>query len=154
MGRAPRESDTIGVIELELLRLVRHLDTFGRRSSLYQHVDRAGYLALRTLEAQGPLSTKALASTLHLDASTVTRQISALESEGFVERRPDPSDRRSSTIVLTQQGRRAMDGVARERRQCMATLVGDWAEGEKVTLGRSLNRLNISLLQNGATAGE
>lgn len=76
---APAELDSIGVIELELLKLVRHLETFGRRSSLYLEVDRAGYLALRMLEAMGPVSTKALAAALNLDASTVTRQISALE---------------------------------------------------------------------------
>src|ERR1039458_8317991 len=146
---APCDPDTIGVIELELLKLVRHLETFGRRSSLYRQVDRAGYLVLRTREATGPMSTKALATTLNLDASTVTRQITALESGGFVERRPDPTDRRSSTIVLTPEGRRTMGGVARERRQSMEALVSDWAEGEKVTLGRALNRLNVSLVENG-----
>ena len=41
---------TWDVVELELLKLVRHLETFGRKSSLYQEVDRAGYLALRTLD--------------------------------------------------------------------------------------------------------
>src|SRR5580692_4273709 len=99
VASAHSKPDTIGVIELELLKLVRHLETFGRRSSLYLEVDRAGYLALRTLATMGPVSTKALANTLHLDASTVTRQITALEADGFVERHPDPSDRRSSTIV-------------------------------------------------------
>ena len=43
-------------------------------------IDRAGYLALRTIEDLGPLSTKALATALNLDASTVTRQIAALET--------------------------------------------------------------------------
>jgi DNA-binding MarR family transcriptional regulator len=154
MGNTPIEADTIGIIELELLKLVRHLETFGRRSSLYLHVDRAGYLALRTLEASGPLSTKALATALNLDASTVTRQITALESAGFVERRPDPIDRRSSAITLTPEGRRTMDGVERERRQGMEELVDDWAEGERVALGRALNRLNVSLLENGRAAKE
>jgi len=149
MDEAPREADTIGIIELELLKLVRHLETFGRRSSLYLHVDRAGYLALRTLEGMGPLSTKALATALDLDASTVTRQITALESAGFVERRPDPTDRRSSTIVLTSEGRRTMKGVERERRQGMETLVSDWSDYERATLGRGLNRLNLALLENG-----
>jgi hypothetical protein len=55
MGRTSCDADTIGVIELELLKLVRHLETFGRRSSLYLHVDRAGYLALRMLDALGPM---------------------------------------------------------------------------------------------------
>jgi DNA-binding MarR family transcriptional regulator len=144
--------DSIGVIELELLKLVRHLETFGRRSSLYLEVDRAGYLALRMLEAMGPVSTKALATALNLDASTVTRQISALESAAFVERRPDPSDGRSSTIVLTDEGHRTMIGVERERRQVMEALVNDWTDHDKVNLGRALTRLNISLLESGRTA--
>ncbi len=146
------ELDSIGVIELELLKLVRHLETFGRRSSLYLEVDRAGYLALRMLEAMGPVSTKALATALNLDASTVTRQISALESAAFVERRPDPSDGRSSTIVLTDEGHRTMIGVERERRQVMEALVNDWTDHDKVNLGRALTRLNISLLESGRTA--
>jgi DNA-binding MarR family transcriptional regulator len=149
MDVALGETDTIGVIELELLKLVRHLETFGRRSSLYLEVDRAGYLALRMLATMGPASTKALAMALNLDASTVTRQITALEGGGFVERRPDPSDRRSSTIVLTAEGRRTMAGVEQERRQSIEALIGSWAEREKLTLGRALNRLNLSLLESG-----
>ena len=39
------ERDFIGDVELELLKLVRHLETFGRRCSLYVRVDRAGYLS-------------------------------------------------------------------------------------------------------------
>jgi DNA-binding MarR family transcriptional regulator len=145
----PLESDdTIGVIELELLKLVRHLETFGRRSSLHLHVDRAGYLALRTLEDLGPLRTKALASALNLDASTVTRQINVLESGGLVARQPDPHDRRSSTIALTTEGRRMMGGVEQERRQGLEALVSDWAQTERVSLGRALGRLNASLAKN------
>ena len=143
------EDDTIGVIELELLKLVRHLETFGRRSSLYLHIDRAGYLALRTIEDLGPLSTKALATVLNLDASTVTRQIAALETGGFVDRRPDPNDRRSSTILLTGEGRRMMAGVEQERRQGIEALVDAWDDSEKAVLGRVLHRLNASLLHNG-----
>jgi DNA-binding MarR family transcriptional regulator len=158
LGTPPREpgdpvgltaDDTIGVIELELLKLVRHLETFGRRSSLYLHIDRAGYLALRTIEDLGPLSTKALASALNLDASTVTRQIAALETGGFVDRRPDPNDRRSSTILVTAEGRRMMAGVERERRQGIEALVEAWDDSEKAVLGGVLHRLNASLLQNG-----
>jgi DNA-binding MarR family transcriptional regulator len=152
MDVVPGPPDTIGVIELELLKLVRHLETFGRRSSLYLQVDRAGYLALRTLASMGPVSTKALARALNLDASTVTRQITALETDGFVARLPDPNDRRSSTIVLTPEGRRTMAGVEKERRQVMETLIGDWGEREKLTLGRALRRLNLSLLESGRSA--
>ena len=149
MPPTPCDSDTIGVIELELLKLVRHLETFGRRSSLYREVDRSGYLVLRTLEATGPMTTKALATTLNLDASTVTRQIAALEGAGFVERCPDPFDRRSSTIILTEEGHRTMAGVEKERRDGIEALVSEWAGHDKLTLGRALSRLNISLVESG-----
>jgi DNA-binding MarR family transcriptional regulator len=146
VGSRPQDVDTIGVIELELMKLVRHLETFGRRSSLYQQVDRAGYLALRTLDALGLVSTKALARALHLDASTVTRQITPLEEGGLVERRPDPADGRSMTLVVRPEGRRAMRAVERERRRRMETLLRDWDEAGRADLGWALTKLNVSLV--------
>ena len=98
-------------------------------------VDRAGYLALRTLRRLGPQRTNALAGALQLDASTVTRQVNALVAGGLVERRPDPADGRSSILALTSAGRATMGEVERERRasskRCSGTgtrwTVGSWA---------------------------
>jgi len=146
--------DSISVIEMELMTLVRQLDTFGRKGSLYVQVDRAGYLALRTLERLGPVRTNALAETLHLDASTVTRQVTALVAGGFVERRPDPADGRSSTLALTSEGRRIMRAVERERRRVLNEMFSDWAEDERRDLGRVLTKLNVSLIDRVAMLRE
>jgi DNA-binding MarR family transcriptional regulator len=137
----------IGVIELELLKLVRHLETFGRRASLYRRIDRAGYLALRMLEVLGPVSTKDLAHALHLDASTVTRQATTLEGGGFVERRRDPADRRSMTLLLTNEGRRTMRDVERQRKQRIESLLREWEDPQKSSLGLALTKLNASLVE-------
>ena len=137
--------DAIGVIELELMWLVRHLETLGRRSSLYVHVDRAGYLAMRMIESLGPVSTNCLARALRLDASTVTRQVTVLERGGLVARRPDPADRRSSIIALTAAGRQAMHEVQEQRRLHIEALVSDWGEAEQAVLGSALTRLNTAL---------
>jgi DNA-binding MarR family transcriptional regulator len=139
-------ADPIGTIELELIKLVRHLETFGRRSSLYVRVDRAGYLAMRVLDDLGPVSTNVLAQALHLDASTVTRQVAALERAGLVARRPDPADGRSSTIGLTAEGHRSMDEVAQERRRCIEALVEDWGGTAQADLADALTRLNAALI--------
>lgn len=146
--------DVMGTVELELLRLVRHLETFGRRGSLYAQIDRAGYLALRTLEDVGPASTNALARALHLDASTVTRQMSALERSGFIERRPDPRDGRSTTLVLVPEGREAMRQVERERRHRMASVLQAWSQPERENLATALTMLNASLTANVASFEE
>ena len=140
--------DPIGTIELELIKLVRHLETFGRRSSLYVQVDRAGYLAMRVLEDLGPASTNSLAQALHLDASTVTRQVAALERAGLVARRPDPADGRSSSIALTAEGRRSMAEVEQDRRRCIEALVRDWGDDAQTDLACALTRLNSSLVES------
>jgi DNA-binding MarR family transcriptional regulator len=147
-GHGHGGADPIGTIELELIKLVRHLETFGRRSSLYVRVDRSGYLAMRMLDDLGPVSTNALAQALHLDASTVTRQVAALERAGLVARRPDPADGRSSIIALTSEGRRAMDEVERERRRCIETLLQNWGATAQAGLASALTRLNASLIES------
>jgi DNA-binding MarR family transcriptional regulator len=148
------EVDSIGTVELELLTLVRHLETLGRKSSLYVQVDRAGYLALRTLEQLGPAHTNALAEALYLDASTVTRQVSALVVSGYVARQPNPSDGRSSILVLTPAGHRTMRKVEQERRLLLQDLFDDWEEGERADLGRVLSKFNMSLVEKVVVLGE
>jgi DNA-binding MarR family transcriptional regulator len=150
----PGGADAIGTIELELVKLVRHLETFGRRSSLYVRVDRAGYLAMRVLEDLGPMSTNALALALHLDASTVTRQIAPLERGGLIERSRDPADGRSSSIALTAEGCRCMADVKRERLRCIEALVSDWDGSDQEDLAASLARLNSSLADSVAESGK
>jgi DNA-binding MarR family transcriptional regulator len=146
-------ADPIPIIELELLTLVRLLETFGRKSSLYVRVDRAGYLALRTLERLGAAHTNALAEALHLDASTVTRQVTALVGTGLVARRPNPSDGRSSTLSLTSEGRRTMREVEHDRQRVLREMFSDWGEAERADAARVLTRLNGSLVDKFAGSG-
>lgn len=154
MDNRPGGADAIGIIELELVKLVRHLETFARRSSLYVRVDRAGYLAMRVLQDLGPVSTNVLAQALHLDASTVTRQIAPLERGGLIERRPDPADGRSSSIALTAEGRRCMCDVEQERRRRIEALVSDWDGADQTGLAAALTRLNSSLVESVAESGK
>jgi DNA-binding MarR family transcriptional regulator len=154
MGDSKGTVDVLGTIELELMKLVRHLETFGRKSSLYVRVDRAGYLALRVLEGLGPSNVNALAQALHLDASTVTRQVAALEADGFACRHADPADRRSSTIALTSEGRRTMRNVEKERRSAILKLLRNWDADEISDLGRVMTKLNLSLVDSVADLRE
>ena len=122
--------EDLDVVELELLKLVRHLETFGRRSSVYQEVDRAGYIALRTLDGLGPSCINRLAQELHLDSSTVTRQVGVLESGDLVTRHVDPKDGRSWLIDLTALGRKAMRTVERGRHQAIDSMLRGWSTDE------------------------
>jgi DNA-binding MarR family transcriptional regulator len=141
-------ADDLGVLEIELLKLVRHLETFGRKSSLYEVVDRAGYLALRTLDGLGPSCINGLARELHLDSSTVTRQVSVLESGGLVTRQVDPNDGRSWLIDLTPRGRKAMRAIERGRHQAIDSMLGGWQTEEVHDLARMISKLNLALFDS------
>jgi DNA-binding MarR family transcriptional regulator len=56
-----------------------------------------------------PISQRELAHRLGYDASNVTGIVDRLEERGMVERCVDPADRRVKNLVLTLEGRAALD---------------------------------------------
>lgn len=56
---------------------------------------------------QSPLLMGELAARLGIDAPYATLVVDDLERRGYVERRPDPHDRRAKAVVATRQGRHA-----------------------------------------------
>jgi DNA-binding MarR family transcriptional regulator len=146
MARTQPATDPIGVIEIELMKLIRQVeDALGRRSSLYDQVDRAGYLALRTLDQLGPATSRALADALHLDSSTIARQVGPLTRSGLLQRHSDPADRRSAILTLTDEGRKVMRRVKQNRRHRFQEITQSWTATDIGRLSQSLTLLNDSL---------
>jgi DNA-binding MarR family transcriptional regulator len=69
--------------------------------------------ALKMLQAADGPSMRRLAQALQCDASNVTAIIDRLESRGYVERRPSPTDRRVKMLVLTRSGVAAAGRIER-----------------------------------------
>jgi DNA-binding MarR family transcriptional regulator len=63
---------------------------------------------IATLQAMGPLSQQQLAATLHVNRTMMVKLIDSLEERGLVERRRNPSDRRSYALYPTEAGRNAL----------------------------------------------
>jgi DNA-binding MarR family transcriptional regulator len=63
-------------------------------------------LVLRLVGRHPSIAAGALARTLHLHPSTVTGVLARLEGSGLIRRTTDPADRRRTTLVLTNKGRR------------------------------------------------
>jgi MarR family 2-MHQ and catechol resistance regulon transcriptional repressor len=61
--------------------------------------------ALETLVQHGPLRLGELTERLFLDKSTTSRVVRTLVKKGYVEQRPDPDDRRATTLSATRPGR-------------------------------------------------
>ncbi len=60
---------------------------------------------LGRLDREGPQSTSKLASAERVRPQSMGQTVSELETQGLVERRPDPADGRSSLVELTEAGR-------------------------------------------------
>ena len=66
------------------------------------------------------ISQEALSKRLNLHKSTVARQLSVLEKDGFVRREPDPDDRRQMLVFPTEKA------LGMEKR--IRAILSSWSE--------------------------
>ena len=85
----------------ELIRLVQFRD----RDRICCHdVTVSQCYALEAVARSGPWRLGDLATHLYLDKSTTSRIVDGLETKGYLDRRPDPSDRRAVLLEATESG--------------------------------------------------
>ena len=71
-------------------------------------------------------AASSLAAALHLDLSSVSRQVAALEREGWVLREPDPADSRAALLELTPPAATPCARVRTARVDAPARRLPDW----------------------------
>ena len=137
----------LGAIETQIAMLMRLAEASRRSTGLKPHraLDRAAYVILRHLQQDGPQNVSALADRLNLDGSTVTRQVTALQRDGLVERHRDPHDGRGTVIAPTDRGLAQVDAVRRARRTLYDKVLHEWSPAERADLARTLERLTSSI---------
>ena len=109
----PHEAHTTGDLVMALARRVRraHLDALSA-----WHVTPSQSRALRVLARADGTRPSVLAEELRIAPRSATEVADALEERGWVRRVPDPTDRRATTLHLTDAGRelvRQVEGVRR-----------------------------------------
>src|SRR3954468_8405564 len=65
--------------------------------------------ALAAIERHGPLTPSELATCERIQRPTATRVLARLEEAGLVARAADPTDRRSSLVSVTAEGRALLE---------------------------------------------
>ena len=81
--------------------------------------------------AEGPWTPTALAGRMAMPLSTVLFRVRRLEKRGHAERIPNPDDRRSFLVNLTDEGQRLLR-EARPRFRAYAEAVEEQLGGERV----------------------
>ncbi len=108
--------------------------------------DAVSYVRMRLLTAlrrHGEQSMGELATGLGVTPRRVTALVEALEADGFVERRPHPTDRRSTLVTITDGGLKAQQVGWEQHRAEVAQAFGDLPLPEQkqlLTISRALTR--------------
>jgi DNA-binding MarR family transcriptional regulator len=141
------DDEVLGTIETQVALLMRLGEATRRSTEVKPHraLDRAAYVILRRLQQDGPQNVSVLAAALNLDGSTVTRQVTALQKDGLIERRRDPRDGRGTVIEATALGLQQVEAVREARRSLYGTVLRDYSGAEREELAATLERFTAAL---------
>jgi DNA-binding MarR family transcriptional regulator len=70
-----------------------------------------GYIVLTALDRSPVRSQAALADAIRADKTRIIPTLDELQEQGYIERRPDPDDRRVRLLALTESGRAVKDAA-------------------------------------------
>jgi len=104
-------------------------------------IDRAGLAMLSRLTEHDDIRLSDLATVMHLDVSTVSRQVRHLEDAGLLRRAGDPDDRRVYRLSITDSGRHLLDQLRTARREMLCAALRDWSDDDRDRLTDLLTRL-------------
>ncbi|MFB2585820.1 MarR family winged helix-turn-helix transcriptional regulator [Herbiconiux liukaitaii] len=102
-----------------------------------------GYQVLVAITTEQPSSQLALAHRLGIDKTQMTYVIDALETGGFVERRPDPRDRRIRQVNPTEAGRALLSSSRVALREREGVLLRHLSPEEQTQLRRLMARVAL-----------
>jgi DNA-binding MarR family transcriptional regulator len=125
-------------------RLNRHLD-LARRAAFTAHAIEAWEFdvlaALRRAGAPYELSPGRLLRETLVTSGTMTNRVDRLAARGFVERYPDPGDRRGVIVRLTAEGKDAVDGAFTALLEAERSFLADLAPADQKRLAILLRTL-------------
>lgn len=107
----------------------------------YAELGSQGFAALAVVRQHGSVRVGVIAHHLQVDLSVASRQVTALEREGYVAREPDPDDRRAQRISITDEGLAVLRESYRRMVDAFEDALAGWSEDEVDALAASLTRL-------------
>jgi len=96
---------------------------------------------LRLLRVTAGLSQQELAAKLRIHPSRLVAILDNLEKRGYLERRPNPDDRRLYSLHLTKGGEEVLERIGKVARQHQDSLLSALNSEERAVLGSLLLRL-------------
>ncbi len=134
--------------------------TMRRINEYYEHrlspfgMTASQYFVFNALWMGDGVSIGELGERVYLDSSTLTGVVDRLERNGYVERRPNPEDRRSVLVFLTEKGRRLGPRILDFAYELDAALRGSFPVADMETFERVLQDLPGVLVRANQKTGD
>jgi DNA-binding MarR family transcriptional regulator len=93
---------------------------------------------LGRLDREGPQSVSDLAGKERMRQQSMAQTVAELEAEGWVERSPDPDDRRRALLSLTAAGRKELARSRQRREGWLVRAIEDLPEEDRATVERAV----------------
>ena len=103
------------------------------------------FLLIDLLWNQGSMSQQQLADQMHKDKNSVTKLVDAIERKGFVYCQQNASDRRSNTLVLTENALELRDHAKQKGISILDEMLEGISEAELRSFLSTLNKLNVNM---------
>jgi DNA-binding MarR family transcriptional regulator len=141
MVRAPEVFDVPP--EIDAARLRQAIARLSRRLRRHQlaGLTPTQLAALYTVEQSGPLRLSDLAAAEGIAPSTLTRLVTVLEDEGYVQRFAVPRDARASTLAITSAGQAVLARVREETTMVLASMLADLTDEQRAAVAAALPAL-------------
>jgi len=106
-------------------------------------------VVLALLHHHGEMRISRLAELLDVDMSVTSRHVAHVAERGWIERSPDPADKRSRILRLTPDGITVLGDLNRRTTEMFAHNLSDWSDDEVGQLNTLLARLRDSFACRG-----
>lgn len=127
-----RQLSAVGAVKRDLARILPHDCPAGSAA------------VLTLLGRYGSMRMSKLAELLAVDMSVTSRHVAHVAERGWIERSPDPADKRSRILRLTPAGEATLRDLSRRSTELLTERLGDWSDEEVDHLIRLMTRLRDS----------
>ena len=103
------------------------------------------FMLIDLLWNEGEMTQQQLANQLQKDKNSVTMLVDAIESKGLVVRKPNASDRRANTLVLTDKALELKEMAKQKGISILDKMIEGISEDELLSFLHILRRLNQNM---------
>lgn len=138
----PKERYVAGTLQPEIIRAARSMRTFLTNSLSASGVYAGQDAVILALAGKDSMTAGAIATELGVKPPTMTRTLSRMEAQGFIQKLPGETDGRQMRATLTPEGQRHVGAIAYAIKATEAFAFDGLTDKEIRQFSKVLRRIN------------